>query len=53
LSHLAAVDLTEAGEISEADERMRREARGLLFGFTEYHLERRMRSVPMLARTAR
>ena len=25
----------------------------LLFGFTEYHLERRMKSVPMLVRTAR
>ena len=29
------------------------EARGMLVGFTEYHLERRMRSVPMLVRTAR
>lgn len=53
LSHLATVDLTEAGAITESDERVRREARGLLFGFTEYHLERRMRSVPMLVRTAR
>ena len=33
--------------------RARREARGLLVGFTEYHLERRMKSVPMLVRTAR
>ncbi len=53
LSHLASVDLTRAGVVSDADERTRREARGLLVGFTEYHLERRMRSVPMLVRTAR
>ena len=32
--------------------RTRKEARGLLFGFAEYHLERRMKSVPMLVRTA-
>jgi DNA repair protein RecO (recombination protein O) len=53
LAHLATVDLSEAGISLEADERLRREARGLLFGFTEYHLERRMKSVPMLVRTAR
>ena len=29
------------------------EARAMLVGFTEYHLERRMKSVPMLVRTAR
>jgi DNA repair protein RecO (recombination protein O) len=53
LQHLATVDLAHAGDALEADERRRREARGLLFGFTEYHLERRMKSIPMLARTAR
>ena len=53
LERLATVDLSEAGRTLEADARVHREARGLLFGFTEYHLERRMRSVPMLARTAR
>lgn len=53
LSHLALTDLSEVGATLEADERVRREARGLLFGFAEYHLERRMRSVPMLVRTAR
>jgi len=52
LAHLAQADLTEAGELA-ADERTRKEARGLLVGFTEYHLERRMKSVPMLVRTAR
>jgi DNA repair protein RecO (recombination protein O) len=53
LSHLALTDLGEVGADLEADDRTRREARGLLFGFAEYHLERRMRSVPMLVRTAR
>jgi DNA repair protein RecO (recombination protein O) len=52
LATLAEVDLSEAGERLAADERRRREARRLLFGFTEYHLERRMRSVAMLVRTA-
>ena len=31
----------------------RKESRALLYGFAEYHLERRMKSVPMLVRTAR
>jgi DNA repair protein RecO (recombination protein O) len=53
LSHLALTDLSEVGVVLEADERIRRESRALLFGFAEYHLERRMRSVPMLVRTAR
>jgi DNA repair protein RecO (recombination protein O) len=53
LAHLATVDLTDAGIALDADERTRRRARSLLFGFTEYHLERRMKSVPMLVRTAR
>jgi DNA repair protein RecO (recombination protein O) len=53
LQHLATADLAQVGATFEADERLRREARGLLFGFTEYHLERRMKSVPLLARTAR
>jgi hypothetical protein len=42
--------LLEAGAI-RADTQVRREARALLFGFTEYHLERRMKSLPMLARS--
>jgi DNA repair protein RecO (recombination protein O) len=53
LAHLATVDLSDAGVALNADERTRRRARTLLFGFTEYHLERRMKSVPMLVRTAR
>jgi DNA repair protein RecO (recombination protein O) len=53
LAHLATVDLSDAGIVVDADERTRRRARTLLFGFTEYHLERRMKSVPMLVRTAR
>jgi DNA repair protein RecO (recombination protein O) len=52
LAALAPADLGAAGAIPPPDARTRREARGLLFGFTEYHLERRMRSVPMLVRTA-
>jgi DNA repair protein RecO (recombination protein O) len=52
LAHLATTDLGEVGLAVVADGRIRREARGLLFGFAEYHLERRMRSVPMLVRTA-
>ncbi len=52
LSKLATEDLFEAGALV-VDGRVRKEARGFLVGFTEYHLERRMRSVPMLVRTAR
>jgi DNA repair protein RecO (recombination protein O) len=52
LQHLAAVDLATAGGPVVVADGARREARGLLVGFTEYHLERRMRSVPMLVRTA-
>jgi DNA repair protein RecO (recombination protein O) len=42
LSGLASADLTRAGEDGPVDERVRRESRSLLFGFTEYYLERRM-----------
>jgi DNA repair protein RecO (recombination protein O) len=52
LHDLALADLGEAGVAPAADERTRKEARGLLYGFAEYHSERRMRSVPMLVRTA-
>jgi DNA repair protein RecO (recombination protein O) len=52
LARLGQADLTEAGSLEPVDERIRREARAKLFGFAEYHLERRMRSVPMLARVA-
>src|SRR5439155_447673 len=52
LAHLATADLTNAGRVLDVDERTRRRSRSLLFGFVEYHLERRMKSVPMLVRTA-
>jgi DNA repair protein RecO (recombination protein O) len=53
LNLLATTDLGEAGAVPAPDLLVRRESRGLLFGFAEYHLERRMKSVPMLVRTAR
>ena len=49
---LALVDLQEAGDVPVPDPRVRKESRALLYGFAEYHLERRMKSLPMLARTA-
>jgi DNA repair protein RecO (recombination protein O) len=49
LAHLASVDIKTAGDVV-LDGDTRREARGMLYGFTEYHLERRMRSLPLLAR---
>ncbi|HEX6399168.1 MAG TPA: DNA repair protein RecO, partial [Actinomycetota bacterium] len=52
LSALGQVDLGAVDDVPAPDPRIRRESRGLLFGFAEYHLERRMRSVPMLLRTA-
>jgi DNA repair protein RecO (recombination protein O) len=48
LSGIANADLVTAG--SWAPELLvRREARALLFGFAEYHLERRIKSLPILA----
>jgi DNA repair protein RecO (recombination protein O) len=52
LAWLAQADLTAAGAQVVGDDRLRHECRRLLFGFTEYHLERRMKSIPMLVRTA-
>jgi hypothetical protein len=52
LAALAIADLVDAGAMPVPQARIRNEARGLLYGFAEYHLERRMRSLPMLARTA-
>jgi DNA repair protein RecO (recombination protein O) len=48
LATLGGTGLLEAGDV-RADTRVRRESRSLLFGFTEYHLERRMKSLPILA----
>jgi DNA repair protein RecO (recombination protein O) len=49
LDSLARVDLLGAGDMTP-ELMVRREARGLLYGFTEYHLERRMRSLALLTR---
>ena len=49
LDSLARVELMGAGEMTP-DSMVRREARAMLYGFTEYHLERRMRSFALLAR---
>jgi DNA repair protein RecO (recombination protein O) len=53
LSTLSFAELGHAGDMDETEERVRKESRRLLYGFAEYHLERRMKSVPMLVRTAR
>ncbi len=53
LIELAMADMAVAGTLDEPDDRVRKESRSLLYGFAEYHLERRMKSVPMLVRTAR
>jgi len=52
LSQLSLCDLSGAGGISATNQRIRKESRSLLYGFAEYHLERRMKSLPMLVRTA-
>ena len=51
LAAFALADLNDAGAILQPDPRVRRESRALLYSFAEYHLERRMKSVPMLVRT--
>jgi DNA repair protein RecO (recombination protein O) len=53
LAQLAGTDLSMVGDAERPDPRVATEARAMLVGFTEYHLERRMKSVPMLVRTAR
>jgi DNA repair protein RecO (recombination protein O) len=52
LARLAMADLDDAGHPTVVDDAVQKESRALLYGFAEYHLERRMRSVPMLVRTA-
>jgi len=49
LDGLARADLPAAGEATCPID-VRRESRAILFGFAEYHLERRLRSLPLLAR---
>ena len=52
LGWLAAIghtDLETAGNLPPPERTVRGEARGLLYGFAEYHLERRIKSLPLLA----
>jgi DNA repair protein RecO (recombination protein O) len=49
LDDLARVDLPGAGDMTPPSD-LRREARAMLYGFVEYHLERRMRSFTLLSR---
>ena len=49
LDDLGRADLELAGELTPPDP-VRREARAMLYGFVEYHLERRIRSFSLLAR---
>jgi DNA repair protein RecO (recombination protein O) len=49
LDGLARVDLAGAGDMTP-ETVVRREARAMLYGFAEYHLERRMRSFSLLVR---
>jgi DNA repair protein RecO (recombination protein O) len=51
LDGLVAGDLAAVGRAPIAPQ-VRGEARALLFGFSEYHLDRRIRSLPLLARAA-
>ena len=53
LADLAMADMVDAGALASPEDRVRKESRALLFGFAEYHLERRMKSVPMMVRTAK
>jgi hypothetical protein len=49
LDAMQRVDLYGAGDMTPPPE-LRREARAMLYGFTEYYFERRMRSFGLLAR---
>src|SRR5207244_13202751 len=49
LDAIGRAALESAGELTPALP-VRREARAMLYGFVEYHLERRMRSFALLAR---
>lgn len=51
LAGLTSGDLDQAGQLPTTPE-IRAEARGLLYGFSEYHLDRRLRSLPLLVRAA-
>ena len=49
LQQLATAQIEHAGDVALNGD-TRREARAMLYGFAEYHLDRRIRSLPMLAR---
>ena len=51
LAGLMAGDLHLAGQAPQPAQ-VRGEARALLYGFSEYHLDRRLRSLPIMARAA-
>jgi DNA repair protein RecO (recombination protein O) len=52
LASMAGAGLESVGTTSAPDGAVRKQARAMLFGFAEYHIDRRIRSLPMLARGA-
>ena len=52
LARYAGAGLETVGTSDVADGPVRKQARSMLYGFAEYHLDRRIRSLPMLARGA-
>jgi hypothetical protein len=52
LASLAGAGLESVGRELVSDGPVRKQARAMLFGFAEYHLDRRIRSLPLLARGA-
>ena len=52
LARYAGGDMATVGLAPVAEGPVRKEARAMLYGFAEYHLDRRIRSLPMLARGA-
>ena len=49
LADLGNAELERAGALLPPDDRVRRQARAFLYAFAEYHLERRMKSLSILA----
>jgi DNA repair protein RecO (recombination protein O) len=52
LARYAGAGLESVGFSPVADGPLRKQARSMLYGFAEYHLDRRIRSLPMMARGA-
>ena len=50
LQHLASAQIEHAGDVVLNGD-VRREARAMLYGFAEFHLDRRIRSLPLLAQS--